>query len=114
MGRIPRRSAADWLRLIRAAAADSSHVRLTAHARQRMQQRAVTMREVLNVLRRGGFEEPPAPGVRPPGHWTARLGDRSGVAVVIGLDPEGCPVVLDVVTVMRGQRSVVRKRSDAS
>lgn len=103
MGKMPRRSAADWLRLIRAAAADSGHVRLTAHARQRMQQRDVTLREVLNVLRRGSFEEPPAPSLKPPGHWTARLADRSGVAVVIGFDPEGNPVVLDVVTVMRGR-----------
>ena len=96
------RSVADWLRLIQSAAVDSSHVRLTVHARQRMRQRKVTLREVLNVLRRGHFDEQPTPSLKPPGHWTARLADRSGVAVVIGFDPGGHPIVLDVVTVMRG------------
>lgn len=96
------RSAADWLRLIQSAAVDSSRVRLTVHARQRMWQRKVTLREVLNVLRRGHFDEQPTPSLKPPGHWTARLADRSGVAVVIGFDPGGHPIVLDVVTVMRG------------
>ncbi len=100
---MPSPSAADWLRLIRSASADSAHVRLTVHARRRMHQRKVTLREVLNVLRRGAFEEAPAPSLKPPGHWTARLADRTGVAVVIGFDPEGRPIVLDVVTVMRGR-----------
>lgn len=100
---MPSPSDADWLRLIQSAAADSAHVRLTVHARRRMHQRKVDMREVLNVLRRGAFEEAPAPSLKPPGHWTARLSDRSGVAVVIGFDPEGHPIVLDVVTVMRGR-----------
>ncbi len=103
MVRMSRPSDADWLRLIRSAAADSAQVRLTAHARQRMHLRKVSLREVLNVLRRGNFDEAPAPSLKPPGHWTARLADRTGVAVVVGFDPEGHPVVLDVVTVMRGR-----------
>ncbi len=103
MGIISKRSDADWLRLIRSAAADSNHVRLTLHARRRMQQRRVSMREVLNVLRRGIFDEPPAPAVNPPGHWTARLADRGEIAVVVGFDPEDRPIVLNVITVTRGR-----------
>lgn len=98
---MPKHSNADWLRLIRSAAAVTSHVRLTRHARQRMQQRKVTVREVLNVLQKGGFDEPPAPAASPPGHWTARLVDMAGIAVVVGFDPEDTPIVLDVITVMR-------------
>lgn len=67
-----------------------------------MGQRGVTMREVLNVLRGGTFDEEPAPVTNPPGQWTARLSAREGIAVVVGLDPHGEPIVLQVVTVMRG------------
>ena len=67
-----------------------------------MGERGVTMREVLNVLRSGTFDEEPAPVANPPGQWTARLSAREGTAVVVGLDPHGEPVVLQVVTVMRG------------
>jgi len=98
---MPRRSSDAWLRLIRAAAADSGRVRLTRHARERMGERGVTLREVLNVVRRGLFDEPPSPALTLPGHWQARLSDRSGVAVVIGFDPSGDPIILDVITVMR-------------
>lgn len=109
MVRMSSPSDADWLRLIQSAAADSAQVRLTAHARermhlaQRMHLRKVSLREVLNVLWRGDFDEAPVPSLKPPGHWTARLADRTGVAVVVGFDPEGHPIVLDVVTVMRGR-----------
>ena len=98
---VPQRSRNDWLRLIRAASADSGRVRLTRHARERMGERGVTLREVLNVVRRGLFDEPPSPALTPPGHWQARISDRSGVAVVIGFDPDGEPVILDVITVIR-------------
>lgn len=102
MGRIPRTDA-DWLELIREAASDSGRVRLTRHARERMQKRQISMREVLNVVRRGVFDEAPAPAINPAGHWNARLVDRSGIGVAIGLDPAGDPVVLDIITVMRGR-----------
>lgn len=88
--------------MIRDAAADSGRVRLTRHARDRMAERGVVMREVLSVLRRGRFDEEPAPAVNPPGHWTARLSNREGLAVVVGVDPDDEPVVLNVVTVMKG------------
>jgi len=96
------RSPDDWLRLIRGAAADSGRVRLTRHARERMAERGVLMREVLTVLRCGTFDEEPAPAANPPGHWTARLSNREGLVVVVGLDPAGEPVVLHVITVMKG------------
>jgi len=67
-----------------------------------MAERGVLMREVLTVLRTGTFNEEPAPAVNPPGHWTARLSNRDGLAVVVGLDPDGDPVVLNVVTVLTG------------
>lgn len=102
MGKIPTTDA-DWLKLIHQAAEDSSRVRLTRHARDRMGTRRISMREVLTVLRQGVFEEPPAPAIKPAGHWTARLAGRSGIAVAVGLDPDGDPVVLDVITVMRGR-----------
>jgi len=60
------------------------------------------MREVLTVLRCGTFDEEPAPAANPPGHWTARLSNREGLVVVVGLDPAGEPVVLHVITVMKG------------
>lgn len=97
------RSLADWLRLIRGTAADSRRVRLTRHARERMAERDVPMRAVLNVLRCGTFDDEPAPVASPPGHWIARLSDREGHAVAVGLDPDDEPVELHVVTVMRSQ-----------
>lgn len=96
------RSREDWLRLIRDAAADSRRVQLTKHARERMGERGVTFRQVLNVLRHGMIEEEPAPTINPPGYWSLRLTDRSGVAVVVGLDPDRGPVVLHVITTMWG------------
>lgn len=61
------------------------------------------MREVLSVVRRGVFDEAPVPSINPAGHWNARLVDRSGVGVAIGLDPAGDPVVLDIITVVKGR-----------
>lgn len=66
-----------------------------------MGQRGVLMREVLEVLRRGTFAEEPAPSLRAPSHWEAKLESRAGVQVVVSFDPEGEPVVLNVITVMR-------------
>lgn len=103
MGKMPILSDADWLRLIRSAAAISSRVRLTQHARRRMLQREVTIREVMDVLSKGRMDEPPAPTVNPPGHWTVRLVSRVGIVVVLGLDPMDADIMLHVITVMREQ-----------
>lgn len=82
-------------------AAESARVRLTYPARERMAERDVTMREVLTVLRHGTLDEEPVPALNPPGRWTARMSNRAGLAVVVGLDPDDEPFVLNVVTVMK-------------
>lgn len=101
MGKMTITSNADWLRLIRSAAARSSRMRLTRHARRRMLQRKVVIREVMDTVQRGRLYEPPAPAISPPGHWTVRLVGRGGVVVVLGLDPADTDVILHVITVMR-------------
>ncbi|MFP4616451.1 MAG: DUF4258 domain-containing protein [Thiohalospira sp.] len=87
---------------IQEAAAHSERVRLTRHARERMEEREIMMREVLDVLRRGTFAEPPAPSLKAPGHLEARMEGSGQVQVVIGFAPDGDPIVLNVITAMRG------------
>ena len=60
------------------------------------------MREVLDVLRRGIFAEPPAPSLKASGYLEAKLESRNGVQVVIGFAPDGDPIVLNIITAMRG------------
>lgn len=87
---------------IQEAAVHSDRVKLTRHASERMEERGIVMREVLDVLRRGTFAEPPAPSLKAPGHVEARMEGRQGVQVVIGFAPDGDPIVLNVITAMRG------------
>lgn len=95
-------SSIQLLRLVQETASSSQWVKLTRHGRERMGQRGISMREVLDTLRRGTFAEQPAPSLRAPDHWEAKLEGRTGVQVVVGFDPEAEPPVLHVISVMRG------------
>ena len=50
----------EWLqRLVRERSVDTENVILTDHARQRMEERAITLEDVILVLRRGRCREAP-------------------------------------------------------
>lgn len=101
IGKMPMPNNAEWLKLIREAAVDSGRVNITHHARQRMSERQVSLREVLNCLRTGTFSEPPVDSLKHPGHLECRICQRAGLCVVLGFDEQQRPLVLDVITVMR-------------
>lgn len=61
---MPQPSQRQLERHIRASAADSANVVMTAHARQRMKQRHVTMPMLMEVLTRGVMARPPEPELR--------------------------------------------------
>jgi Domain of unknown function (DUF4258) len=60
-------SPADAIRLVRELAADSGRVGLTHHCRQRMQERDITLRQILNCLQKGAITEGPAIDIY--GNW---------------------------------------------
>lgn len=75
------------LQIIHEAAKDSAHVFMTTHAQKRMQQRHITLTQVLRTLRLGRISEGPAADTMKGGwrctveHYSA--GDSIGVAVAI-------------------------------
>ena len=92
---------AGFLRKLRAIATDSDCVVLTKHAKQRMRQRGINQRQIMECLRRGRICEPAHLTIQ--GDWKATLehryaGDRVGVVVAIERQEYGEFAV--VVTVM--------------
>lgn len=94
-------SDASFLKRLRAIAKDSHRVYLTPHAKRRMAQRRVNLRQVLECLRKGRICEPAHLTIQ--GDWKATLeyqyaGDKVKVAVAIEKQEDGDLAV--VVTVM--------------
>ena len=96
-----RPSDAGFLRQVRAISTDSHRVVLTKHAKQRMQQRGINLRQIMECLRKGRICEPAHLTIQ--GDWKATLeyrhaGDSVRVAVVIEQQEDGELAV--IVTVM--------------
>ena len=60
-----------FIRCVRALSVDSGRVKLTQHARERMVQRQISIREVIETLRKGRLIEPAVTDVR--GEWVGRI-----------------------------------------
>ena len=94
-------SDASFLKRLRAIAKDSHRVYLTPHAKRRMVQRRINLRQVLECLRKGRICEPAHLTIQ--GDWKATLEhqyacDSIKVAVAIEKQEDGDLAV--VVTVM--------------
>lgn len=94
-------SDAGFLKKLRAIAQNSARVVLTGHARKRMRQRRIGLRQVIECLRRGRIAEPAHLTIH--GDWKATVehqcaGDTVRVAVAIERQEDGELAV--VVTVM--------------
>lgn len=92
---------ANFIKKVRAIAKDSHRVVITRHAKQRMRQRRINDRQVLECLRKGHIAEPAHLTIQ--GDWKATLeqqcaGDVIRVAVAIERQEDGDLAV--VVTVM--------------
>jgi tRNA(His) 5'-end guanylyltransferase len=90
-----------FLRRLRAIASDSGRVIVTRHAKQRMRERGINLRQIMDCLRRGRIVE--SAHVTIHGDWKATLehqsaGDRVRVAAGIERQEDGDVAV--VVTVM--------------
>ncbi len=80
------------LRLLRAAARDTSRVFMTSHAKQRMRQRKITPTQVYDCLRKGAITEPAHVNIH--GHWQCTLmrrnaGDDVCVAAALERNDDG-------------------------
>jgi hypothetical protein len=96
-----RLSDAGFLKKLRAIVKDSDRVVLTKHAKQRMRQRRINQRQIMECLRKGRICEPAHLTIH--GDWMATLdhqyaGDTVRVVVAIELQEDGELAV--VVTVM--------------
>lgn len=94
-------SDAGFLKRLHAIAKDSNRVVLTNHAKQRMRQRRINQRQLLECLRKGRISEPAHLTIQ--GDWKATLehqyaGDVVRVAVAIEKQEDGDLAV--VITVM--------------
>lgn len=90
-----------FLKKLRGVAKDSHRVILTKHAKQRMKQRRINLRQLLECLRKGRIYEPAHLTIQ--GDWKATLehqyaGDVVRVAVAIERQEDGDQAV--VITVM--------------
>ena len=97
-----RLSDAGFLKKLRAIAKDSDRVVLTKHAKQRMRQRRINQRQILECLRNGRIREPAHLTIH--GDWKATVehqyaGDTVRVVVAIERQEDGELAV--VVTVMK-------------
>ena len=94
-------SDASFIKKLRTIAKDSNRVVLTSHAKQRMIQRRINLRQVIECLRKGRISEPAHLTIQ--GDWKATVvhqyaGDVVKVAVAIEKQEDGDLAV--VVTVM--------------
>ncbi len=93
---------AAFLKILRAIVKDSHLVVLTRHAKQRMRERRINLRQVMECLRKGRICEPAHVTIH--GDWMATLehryaGETVRVAVAIVREKDGELAV--VVTVMK-------------
>ena len=97
----PHPSDAGFLRKLRAIAKDSHRVVLTKHAKQRMKQRRVNYRQVMECLHKGHISEPAHLNIH--GDWMATLEHRYAgdvVRVVVAIQRQEDGELAVVVTVM--------------
>ena len=90
-----------FLRKLRAIAKDSHRVVLTKHAKQRMKQRRVNYRQVMECLCKGHIAEPAHLSIH--GDWMATLEHRYAgdvVRVVVAIERQEDGELAVVVTVM--------------
>ena len=84
----------------RLAEEDSSRIRLSLHARQRMRERGVTIRQILDVLRNKRSQVTEGPAVTAAGSWKfSLLGFSGGEAIELVLDMQGLEPDLSVLLV---------------
>ena len=96
-----RLSDAGFLKKLRAIVKDSDRVVLTKHAKQRMKQRRVNYRQVMECLRKGHICEPAHLAVH--GDWVATLEHRyagDAVRAVVAIERQEDGELAVVVTVM--------------
>ncbi len=96
-----RLSDAGFLKKLRAIAKDSDRVVLTKHAKQRMRQRSVNTRQIMECLRRGRICEPAHLAIH--GDWVATLEHRyagDAVRVVVAIERQEDGELAVVVTVI--------------
>lgn len=99
---VPALNDANFLRRLRQVAADSSRVVVMGHARKRMIERKINLRQVLSCLQKGVVSEPAH--LSPHGGWKATVTHRCGgdqVSVVAALESQGSGDYCIVITVMR-------------
>lgn len=70
-------------RLIHQLAEDSANIKFTLHARERMELRSISSREVERVLRRGSVLQPPEPTTK--GEWKCKIVRESNANRDIGV-----------------------------
>ncbi len=80
------------LRIVKEVAADSSRVRFTPHAKERMALRKITNRQVLQCLRLGFIVEGPSRDIH--GKWVLKMetisaGDTVSVVAALDKDRDG-------------------------
>jgi glycerophosphoryl diester phosphodiesterase len=85
------------LKMIRSLAKDSSNVILTHHAKQRMEKRFISIRQVFDCLHKGTISESPHKTVN--GDWKMTLtakssGDIVNVATVLTNDGNGNMIIV--------------------
>ena len=96
-----RLSDAGFLKKLRVIVKDSNCVVLTKHAKQRMRQRRVNYRQIMECLRRGRICEPAHLTIH--GDWMATLEHRysgDAVRVVVAIERQEDGELAVVVTVM--------------
>ena len=96
-----RLSDAGFLKKLRVIAKDSHRVVLTKHAKQRMKQRRINQRQIMECLRKGQIHEPAHLTVH--GDWKATLEHQYGgdvVRVVVAIERQEDGELAVVVTVM--------------
>ena len=97
-----RLSDAGFLKKLRVIAKDSDRVVLTKHAKQRMRQRRINQRQVMECLRKGRICEPAHLTIH--GDWMATLEHQYGgdaVRVVVAIEQQEDGELAVVVTVMK-------------
>lgn len=79
-------------------AKETSQVALTTHAKDRMAEREISVREIYEILRNGQVEESPTETTR--GEWkckiTLKLRGRRKAGVVVALPPKTKVIVITV------------------
>ena len=97
-----RLSDAGFLKNLRVIVKDSNRVVLTKHAKQRMRQRRINQRQIIECLRKGRICEPAHLSIH--GDWMATLEHQhagDAVRVVVAIEQQEDGELAVVVTVMK-------------